>query len=259
MNFKEIVKKLMETPHSIIVTGDLKTGKTDFSLLFVEKAFDLQLIEIALTNIKIIDSRGYDVRTINNNLELEKYLRNLKRHNMRSIFILDEAGLILSSRRVLSKKNELFMKLSRLARKYFCTFIFVTQRLQDLDPALRSLCIGIFEKTSKKHAYLRSPLFPYEIELVNIPKTKIKFDTYDIAEFRYLTEEEAKKLVLKEVITEEEFRILKALKMFNFNFAKTARYLQVQGYKYRGSNDLRYDFIKIMKKIIDAIETQIES
>ena len=257
MSFKEILSKLFEIPHSIIIHGDLKTGKTDFSLFMCQKAFDYGLIEIAFTNIKIIDNKGYDIRIVRNNLELEKYLKNLRKHRKRSMFILDEAGLIISSRRVLSKKNELFLKLARLSRKHFCTFVFITQRLQDLDPALRSLCIGIFQKTSKKHAFLSSPLFEEEIELVNIPKTKIKFDEYDIAEFRYLTEEEAKKLVLKEVITEEEFRILKALKMFNFNFAKTARYLNIQGYKYRGSNDLRYDFIKIMKKIIDAIETQI--
>ena len=245
ISIEDVVRRIL-SKKNVMIYGQLETGKTDFSLLLAEYGLKYGIIEYAFTNIKLLEK--YDrIIEVHDNIALKKNLEKYRKN--KKIVVIDEAGLIASSRRVLSKKNEYFMRLCRLARKYRASLIYVTQAIEDLDPGIRRLVQCEIQKVSKKTAIVSLIDMEYDIEIHNIPPTSIKFDTYDIAEFEF--KDEAKEQ-MKELITFDEYALLYAYYINNFHYDRTAKFLFNLGFtKYKQGKDFRYDFNKIIRKIIE--------
>jgi len=186
MNLNGILKKIFkdDPAPTVIIHGKKFTGKTDFSLALGEKCLELGYVQEVGTNIKTDKFSQID-----SYVKLKKWLRSTTKSKL---FIFDEAGVHLHARRSMSKANVNFLKLAHLIRKYRCKWILITVRFKDLDPGLRDpeICTAIIEKLGKKVAkiYITSEEKIYIV--TDIPRTKIMFDTYQIAEFSFEEEEE---------------------------------------------------------------------
>lgn len=204
VTFMQILLSHILHPNPIIIWGkELGVGKTDFGLFLAEKAFEYDLTDHILTNIKVTVKHPR-LHIVRSNYELDTLLDTLRG---RKLLVFDEAGIIFSSRRVLSNVNMYIFELVRLARKKHCKLIFITQSLEDLDPNIRRLAVALIQKVDKKTAVLDSRLRGYrdlDITLTDISATSLKFDTYDTAEFQFLTEEE----LLKKRYRDKLLRIL---------------------------------------------------
>jgi len=182
--FKPIFK--VKTP-LILITGALESGKTDFGLLLAEILYLFEHREIA-TNIKTEEKYITQIRDM---ITLKKWLgiepEDPQRKARKKVFVLDEAGLHISSRRALSKLNLEIIKACQLARKARCKFIFITAIPELIDSLLlnKDILIAYIRKISKTKAELYSQIYDEAILIENIPPTSILFDTYDVAPFYF--------------------------------------------------------------------------
>ena len=177
--FRYLMEELFRYPAPIlIVEGRMGTGKTDFALFLAENLLYWGIVDEVATNIKVQHEK---FRHISSLAELEAWLKSSK---SRKLFILDEAALYVDARNPLSAMNRKFRHFVFLLRKFNAKLIAIAQRSVDMESAVRELCLATITKLSKKYAVITSDLLSEPVELFNIPKTTIKFDTYDIAEFR---------------------------------------------------------------------------
>ena len=161
----------------ILVCGRMGTGKTDFSLLLAEMALMYGWVEEVATNIKVDDPRFTQITSLS---ALEAWLN---KDTSRKLFILDEAGIHIDARNPLSAINRKFRHMVFLLRKKRAKLIVVTQRWEDIDAAVRDLILCLVFKISKQHAVIESFVSDDFIEVFDVPKTSIRYDTYDVAEF----------------------------------------------------------------------------
>ena len=184
--FKYILEELFKQPAPIVVIeGRMGSGKTDFALFLAECLLNWGIIDEVATNIKVYDERFKRISSLS---ELEAWLRSNKK---RKLFILDEAALYIDARNPLSAMNRKFRHFVFTLRKYNAKLIAIAQRAIDMESAVRELRLATFTKLSKKYAILTSDLLADPIELYDIPRTSIKFDTFDIAEFNLFAGAEA--------------------------------------------------------------------
>ena len=184
--FKYILEELFKQPAPIVVIeGRMGSGKTDFALFLAECLLNWGIIDEVATNIKVYDERFKHISSLS---ELEAWLRSNKK---RKLFILDEAALYIDARNPLSAMNRKFRHFVFTLRKYNAKLIAIAQRAIDMESAVRELRLATFTKLGKKYAILTSDLLTDPVELYNIPRTSIKFDTYDIAEFNLFAGAEA--------------------------------------------------------------------
>lgn len=164
----------------VFIIGRYDFGKTDFSLLTAETLLKYGLIHKVGTNIKIKDNPHFDYIT---NVPILK--RWLSQDRSKKLFILDEAGIHVDTRNPMGKINREIRHLGFLLRKFRAKLIFVTQRARDIETTFRDtdIWLATFRKLSKKRVLLYSNVLDVPIVIENIPRTSIKFDTYDIALF----------------------------------------------------------------------------
>ena len=177
--FRYLMEELFKYPAPIIIVeGRMGTGKTDFALFLAENLLYWGIVDEVATNIKVNHEK---FRHISSLAELEAWLKSSK---SRKLFILDEAALYVDARNPLSAMNRKFRHFVFTLRKYNAKLIAIAQRSIDMESAVRELCLATITKLSKKYAIITSDLLSEPVELFNIPKTTVKFDTYDIAEFK---------------------------------------------------------------------------
>ena len=156
----------------VIVTGKMGSGKTDFSLFLVQ--FSKKTI---ITNIAMEEEYDNIIQT-----NTMSGVLNALVHAEKSIVVLDEASLFMNSKRIMSDENMALAKLVFMIRKFRSSMIFVAQRDMELAKTIRELSTLQIQKTSKKVARFyypeSAPLLFY-----NVPRTRIKFDTYNMAGF----------------------------------------------------------------------------
>ena len=156
----------------VIVTGKMGSGKTDFALFLVQ--FTKKTV---ITNIAITEEYE-NIITCNT---MSGLIAALVRSE-RSTVVLDEASLFMNSKRIMSDDNMALVKLVVMIRKFRAAIVFITQRDMEIAKTIRELSTLQIAKTSKRVAR-----FYYDgsspITFYNIPGTRIKFDTYNMAGF----------------------------------------------------------------------------
>jgi len=210
---EKIVKVLFNHPSPIIVIyGSPETGKTDFALLLVQKAFEKGLIDIAGSNAPIYDDRFVKISSLKS---LELWLNLNKKKN--KAYILDEADTKFTNLDVITKLfKRIRVFLAYQHRKFKLKVIIIYHRIEDLpklfaDP---NYTLAYIKKLNKKTALIKCRLFEEPLIIRNVPKTNIQFDTYVVSDF---TEEEEFISPL-ELSTEDISNIVNPLKLSQDEF-----------------------------------------
>lgn len=176
------LNRIFNLPASIVlITGDWKTGKTDFALLLFEELMRLAIIRKGASNIITKDS---EVDHIQDMQSLRSWMYGDK---IPKLFIYDESITGTPKRRAMSKLNVEWLKhiipeLSKGKGK----LIVITQELDFTESVFYhpTFLRGMFRKINKKMTILNSPLLKTEVTFHDIPRTSIGFDPYLIATFR---------------------------------------------------------------------------
>jgi len=181
---RKAIRDLFSDPAPIIfITGHHGFGKTDFSLYLAEQLLNMGMVDEVATNIRTEEPA---IKFISDLCTLKLWLRHSKKPKL---YIFDEAGIYLSSRRPLSKLNVDVLHEVLKARKYRAKLIFISQRSRDIESAIRDtdIWLATFKKINKTTAELIAnlpqPEYWFPIRFKNIPPTSIPYDTYDIAPF----------------------------------------------------------------------------
>lgn len=173
----------------LVIFGRRETGKTDFSLLIAEVLKKHGILRYFASNIKI-DSSPFLIEHITNLQDLESWASRVESTGelSKKLFILDEAGKSLRRRTPMAKLNiELLDKLQTL-RKYKLSLIMIAPADKYIDSAsmgsdVLDAIIVKPEFKNPKVALWHDILDDQELWLEEIPKTNVKFDTWDIAPF----------------------------------------------------------------------------
>lgn len=168
----------------IIIFGRRGSGKTDLSLLIMEILYFFNEVKHFASNIKIFDA-PFEIKHVANLTDLRQWCQETKG---KKIFILDEAGRAFKRRTPMAKINVEIIDQLQILRKYKLSSIYVTPDERYLDStALGSDVLdGILRKLSfknKKLALYEDQLEGFVLRLWDIPRTSIKFDTWDSATF----------------------------------------------------------------------------
>lgn len=172
--------RLMRHPAPIIVMeGKADSGKTDFALHMAERSLLREMIDEVGTNIKVYDDRFLRICSLQG-LRTWFFLSPV-----RKLFLFDEASSHIDRRNPLSKLNKGMRHVAFKIRKAHGKMVIITQRFEDVESTFDdpNLTVAKIRKLWKKEALINSPLFPDLLHLTDIPKTEIKFDTYDVAPF----------------------------------------------------------------------------
>lgn len=177
--FDKVLKKIFSMPVMVLIVGDWKTGKTDFSLLLAERLLELGIVKKAASNIETSDPRIEFVSS----LEKLKYWLHMDR--MHKLYVFDEVGVHLPRRTPMKEKNVQALQLLPEVSKARAKLIIVTQDPDSIDSQLTNpvWCKCLIVKDSLKKVRFISDLFPKVMRFWNVPATSIKFDPYKIAPF----------------------------------------------------------------------------
>lgn len=180
--FNHVFKRQESTV--LITFGRRQSGKTDFNLLIAEMLHDLELVEEFATNIKIYDS-PFEIKKITCLPELEDWGKSNAR---RKLFILDEAGRAFKRRTPMSKINVEMIDKLQIVRKYKMSILQIAtaEKFVDsagLDPSVLDGYIVKPYFNNPTVAMYTDLLEDWQKKLVEIPSTRIKFDTWDTAPF----------------------------------------------------------------------------
>jgi len=176
------LNRIFNLPASIVlITGDWKTGKTDFALLLYEELMRLGIIKKGASNIITKDSEIDHVQ------DMDTLRAWMYGDRIPKLFIYDESITGTPKRRAMSKLNVSWLKhiipeLSKGKGK----LVVITQELDFTESVFYhpTFLRGMFRKINKKMATLNSPLLKTEVTFHDIPRTTIGFDPYLIATFR---------------------------------------------------------------------------
>lgn len=142
-------------------------------------------VEHFATNIKIYDS-PFPIQHIDNLEDLEEWAASLQG---RKLFILDEAGKTLRRRTPMSRLNVQWIDNLQILRKYKLSLIMVVpaERYIDSTTLGSDVLDAVVLKPNFKNpkiAYYEDKLEGYSAKLFGIPRTVVKFDTWDVAVFK---------------------------------------------------------------------------
>ena len=175
---------LRQTSSCILILGRRESGKTDFSLLIAEILATKGIIKNFATNVKIYSS-PFPVERITNLDDLRFWCENTRG---KKLFILDEAGKSLRRRTPMSSLNVKLLDNLQILRKYKLSIIFIAPHEKYIDSA--ALGSDIVDAVFIKPNYKNPKIALYDdwmegttLTLTNIPRTSIKFDTWDVAPF----------------------------------------------------------------------------
>jgi len=185
-DFDMCVKVFFDQPATmVLIVGDWKTGKTDFSLLLAERMLKLGIVEKVASNI---ETKSDMIKFISDLPTLKEWLFG---DNSRKLYIFDEAGLHVHRRRSMSAKNIAIVTLMPEISKAHARLIMILHNVEGFDKELTSTvwCKGLIEKDNKYHVRFISLTKPFpngefSMEFYPIPKTNIPFDPYALAPFQ---------------------------------------------------------------------------
>lgn len=167
----------------VLMSGEWKSGKTDFALLIVERLLQLGIVKEAASNIQSVeDSR---VTFVGDMPHLKMWLY---RNRTSKLYIFDEGGSHLHKRQSMSRKNVAVMTLLPEISKANAKVIILFQNPESIDGELtnQAWCRGIIHKLNKKTVRFSSVKFPGSQKMFvfsDVPRTSIKFDPMELAQF----------------------------------------------------------------------------
>jgi len=176
------LNRIFNLPASIVlITGDWKTGKTDFGLLLFEELMRLGIIKKGASNVITTDS---EIQHIQDMYSLRSWMYG---DRIPKMFLYDESITGTPKRRAMSKLNVDWLKhiipeLSKGKGK----LVVITQELDFTESVFYhpTFLRGMFRKINRKTAILNSPLLKTEVTFHDVPRTSVGFDPYVIATFR---------------------------------------------------------------------------
>ncbi len=205
----------------ILAGGQLGKGKTDFSLLAIEKAIKYNEVEKFAGNIKSVDVSNLERETgnkinysyITNWDELDEWI---SADRVPKAFIHDEATQNLDKRRPMKELVIKYTHKSELMRKHDAKVILIAPNPYELDKRIsknKKLTNIIMNKRTKKTAKieaianqdLKHTLPSNPITYNEVPQTTIEFDTYEVAEFK-LNEEGDEPIKAKHVKIYDQYQ-----------------------------------------------------
>lgn len=181
----EIVRLFKKRPSvCVLILGRRGTGKTDLGLYFAETLLEFGVIEVAATNIAIHET-DLPIDHITNLDDLESWAKN---RTGKKMFILDEAGKSLRRRTPMSGLNIALLDNLQILRKYRLSLILITPAEKYIDSAtlgsdVLDLVIWKPEFNNPKVGVWVDQMTGENFRWSDIPRTNIKFDTYDVAPF----------------------------------------------------------------------------
>lgn len=187
MTFSEFVSGIYGKRQSTFtcVLGKNETGKTDLNLLIMEKLQELGIYHGFGSNMRSLEAK-FDIDFIEDFKTLETRCRMLNPTPNKSglkkyLFFGSEIGKWAPKDQAW-KNTELIEKLQTV-RKYGLSML--TDAIDRVDSRVLSprFFAGEFEKLTKKHARYTDYKTGERITLVDIPRTRIKFDTFETANF----------------------------------------------------------------------------
>lgn len=187
--FRSIINRIYTHPASIIViTGDWKTGKTDFALWIFELLRQLGYVSKCASNIEIYKDYQHNER-IDEPVKLIESMTDLKvwvQEYGRKLFIYDEAIESSPSRDAMTTLNKAWLKFIPQLSKTHTHLLVLTQEQALIDSIFKNPTFswGFWRKATKKIAIFRSEkLRIKKYVLKDVPPTHIIFDPDKIATF----------------------------------------------------------------------------
>jgi len=185
--FIEFITRLFTrgTSAFLIIFGRRETGKTDFALLISEIVQRELQFKFFATNIKIYKS-DFPIEHITNLEDLKFWC---KENVGKKLFIFDEYGKAMRRRSPMSSLNVKLIDELQILRKYKLSTVAITVNEKYVDNASLGSDVldGYFLKPNYKNQKLAlyfDLLENYTRTLRGIPRTSIKFDTWDVAPFK---------------------------------------------------------------------------
>lgn len=181
-----LVKRIFtrQTSTYFSIFGRRQSGKTDLALLIAEIVYALGIIKHVATNIKIYNS-PFPITPITNLWDLKKWCKETKGPKL---YALDEIGRTVSRRTPMAKLNVKIINELQILRKYKLSLEIITVDEKYTDNAILGVDLldGVFRKpvyNNPKIALYDDNLEPLHISIYDVPRTRIKFDTWDSAPF----------------------------------------------------------------------------
>lgn len=174
-----ILRRLFFGTSLVIIHGEWKSGKTDFSLLIAELLLLLGLVDKVASNIKTSDPRFEHITS------MEKLRQWLFADRVKKLWIEDEVSEKLLSRKSMSKENISFQETLPQISKAGARMILIIHSKDIMDKTMFDPVFlkGEFAKFGdeyrpqlRKVARLVSRLFDEPITIRNIPRTSVQFD-----------------------------------------------------------------------------------
>jgi len=186
-NLDKIIIDLFKHTVSVclLILGRRDSGKTDFSLLIMETLAKFDITKAFATNIKIYES-SFPIEYITNLEDLEFWCSNTPG---KKLFILDEAGKSLRRRTPMSGLNIKLLDQLQILRKYKLSMILIAPHEKYIDSAtlgsdvLDAIIVKPYFK-NRKVALYQNVMENEEIWITEIPRTAVKFNTWDVAPFQ---------------------------------------------------------------------------
>ncbi len=191
---------------AIVIFGRRGTGKTDNSLLLCEILYSYGLVTEFATNIRVYES-PFPIEYVTNMEDLEIWAQGSTK---RKLFILDEAGKAFKRRSPMSKLNLKIIDNLQTLRKFKLSLALIAPDEKYIDSAglgsdvLDGIITKPEFKNPKKALYHDLQIFEQEA-FDNLPRTKIHFDTWDIATFTLKSDKPKTPFSDKELIILEKY------------------------------------------------------
>ena len=158
----------------ILITGLRGSGKTDFAL---------KIAESVQNEFEIACNFETEFERITKASDLLIWIA--KNWDAKKIFIFDEGGINVDSRRSMSSENVGLSHLLHISRKLKVSLIAITQFEQDIEVRIRRYATVIINKRSKRKAEVEIPSRGENYTIEKITKTRINFDTNDLGLFEF--------------------------------------------------------------------------
>jgi len=167
----------------VLISGEWKSGKTDFALLIIERLLELGYIKEAATNIE--SAKDPRITFIGDLPHLKMWLY---RNRVSKLYLFDEGGSHLHRRQSMSRKNVAVMTLLPEISKANAKVLILFQNPESIDGELtnQAWCRGIIHKINKKTVRFSSFKFPgsqKSFVFSDLPRTTIKFDPMELSQF----------------------------------------------------------------------------
>jgi len=200
--WESCLRKIYNTPASVtVVTGEWKTGKTDFALYltFDELKERLRVIEKIGTNIKVFKDEKFSdlddrIVYVDNFVDFETFVFQDKKPK---VFIFDEAIKSSPSRKAMSKLNTKWLEYVPELSKGKCHLIAITQAKDYTE----SLFLNPIWNRAEWHKINKTTviltILKPRIEMhtfYDVPPTSLKFDPYRQAIWRMYPEKKMENL-----------------------------------------------------------------